>query len=90
VQVMERIAGRYDVEEVEFGRVYRWRPESIVVECFCGERLSLTSSATVCSECGADHAIAVQESLPTRQPGRDKVEHPWRYWNSSEGTGLPL
>ena len=87
---MERIAGRYDVEEVEFGRVYRWRPESVVVECFCGERLPLISSATVCSECGADHATAVRESLPYRQPGRDKAEHPWRYWHSSEGTGLPL
>ena len=36
------------VQEVEFGRVYKWCPEYVVIECDCGERLSLTGSTTVC------------------------------------------
>ena len=90
MQVIERIGGHYDVEEVEFGRVYRWRPERVVVECVCGERLSLSGSATACGECGADHASAVRESLSARRSEGDEAEHPWRYWHSSEGAGLPL
>jgi hypothetical protein len=34
----ENTEGHYDVQEVEMGEVYTWRPESVVVECDCGER----------------------------------------------------
>ncbi len=37
---IERIGGNYEVEELEFGLVYRWRPERFVVECDCGERMA--------------------------------------------------
>jgi hypothetical protein len=45
----EHTEARYDVQEVEMGQVYTWRPESIEVECDCGERLTLTASATTCA-----------------------------------------
>ena len=39
--VIECAEGRYEVQDVEFGRVYKWRPERVVVECDCGERTAL-------------------------------------------------
>ena len=39
-KVIERVQSRYEVEEVEFGKVYKWCPEHIVVECQCGQKLS--------------------------------------------------
>jgi hypothetical protein len=92
VQVVEHIEGRYEAEDVEFGRVYRWRSGSVVLEYACGvQRLTLTSSATTCDECGADHASIVRGVLAGRQPQRDRDAYPWRYWHlSSEDTGLPL
>ena len=42
----EHTEAGYDVQEVEMGEVYTRRPESIVVECDCGERPTLTTSAT--------------------------------------------
>jgi hypothetical protein len=44
----EHTEAGYDVQEVEMGEVYTWRPESIVVECDCGERPTLTASTTTC------------------------------------------
>jgi hypothetical protein len=42
--VIERVEAHYEVQDVEMGKVCRWCPESIVVRCGCGERLSLTVS----------------------------------------------
>lgn len=33
MRIVERVEGHYDVQDVEFGRVYRWCPESFSVEC---------------------------------------------------------
>jgi hypothetical protein len=65
----EHTEAGYDVQEVEMGEVYTWRPESIVVECDCGERPTLTASATTCAACGADHAVAVSEGLKGERLG---------------------
>jgi hypothetical protein len=48
----------YDVQEVEMGEVYARRPESIVVESDCGERLTLTAPTTTCD---ADHKAGAEE-----------------------------
>ena len=71
-----RVAAHYEVQDVEMGTVYRWCPESAVVDCDCGEELALTASRTTCVQCGADHAAFVAEVLEVRPV--DKVEHPWR------------
>jgi hypothetical protein len=89
VRVLERAQGRYEVQDVEFGKVYRWSPERVMVECDCGERLTLTASRAACG-CGADYAAFVREELATfRHPG-DEVTHPWHSWGSSEDTGIPF
>lgn len=78
MQVIERTEGHYDVQEVEFGTVYRWCPECVVVECDCGERLTLTRSESTCSECGVDHAAIIREDLAIRRVG-DETIYPWHY-----------
>ncbi len=89
MRVIKRVDGRYETQDVEFGRVYRWCPECVVLECDCGERLILTACATICDECGADHAAVIREELTARRLAHDKAVHPWRYWYSSGDTGIP-
>lgn len=60
-RVIERVEAHYEVQDVEMGKVYRWRPESVVVECYCGKEPTLTASKNACSECGADHRTLVEE-----------------------------
>ena len=38
-------------------------PREDVVECDCGERLSLPASTTTCGGCGADHKAVAEEGL---------------------------
>jgi len=89
VAIVERIEGHYEVQEVKFGRVYRWCPERVIVECGCGERTSLTASSTAtCRRCGVDLAIVFREEPATERLG-DEIVHPWRYAKHCEGDGLP-
>ena len=88
VTVIERTEGRYEVHEVEFGKVYRWLPERVMVGCGCGRTLSLTTSETSC-DCGADHAAIVREGLAAERL-RNEPPHPWRQLHYSEDTGIPF
>ena len=88
MQVIERTEGHYDVEEVQFGTVYRWCPECVVVQCGCGERLTLTPSQSICPECAVDHGPIVREELAARQLA-DELAHPWRYAGDRQEVGLP-
>ena len=91
-KVTERVDGCYEVQDVEFGRVYKWRHERMVVECRCGQNLSLTASTTSCVECGSHHLLAVQGASTVRRPSGQTL-HPWRYYYSSEDredAGLPF
>jgi hypothetical protein len=75
-QVIERVESHYEVQRVETDTLYRWCPESVVIECGCGGRASLTVSRTACAGCEADHETIAEEVLDIRQ--EDKVDHPWR------------
>ena len=88
VTVIERTEGRYEVQEVEFGRVYKWCPECVVVECGCGRTPTLTNAETSC-DCGADHAAVVREELAAER-SRNEPPHPWRHLHYSEDTGIPF
>ena len=89
-KIIERAHAGYDVEEVVYGKVYRWQPEAVVVECGCGEEASLTSSDTACEECGAEHMRLVRENVSDRQPQGDEDIHPWRYTGDGEDNGALL
>jgi hypothetical protein len=88
MQIIEHTEGHYEAQDVEFGRVYRWNPETVEVACDCGERLLLTGLATTCDGCGADHAATVRGGLAARRLG-DEALHPWRYAKDREGAGVP-
>ena len=77
-KVIERTEARYDVQEVPFGKVYAWRPESVLIECECGKKAALTASTTTCEECGAEHAGRVREASSEHRLG-DEALRPWRY-----------
>ena len=49
-QVIERVEAHYEVQRVEMDTLYRWCPESVVIECECGERATLTASRSACDE----------------------------------------
>ncbi len=86
-RVIERAEARYDAREVEYGVVYRWCPASVVVECDCGERVTLTRTKAVCSDCGADHAAMVREELETGLL-KEAPQRPWRHeWESEVVVG---
>jgi hypothetical protein len=85
----EHTEARYDVQEVEMGEVYTWRPESVVVECGCGERPTLIASNTACDGCGADHAAAARKGLDGGGLGDEAAHHPWRRAENRQDGGLP-
>ncbi len=80
-KVIERVDAHYEVQDVEMGKVYRWRPESIVVECEkCGENQAFTASKHACEECGADHRTLVEEVLEAHpDEDEERFDHPWRF-----------
>ncbi len=91
-KVIERVQAHYEVQDVEMGKVYRWHPESVVVECYCSKESTLTASKNACSECGADHRTIVEEVMEASHG--DEGYHPGRNSYSSEeereDSGLPF
>jgi hypothetical protein len=74
--IVERTEGHYEVQKTSYGEAYVWCPEYVVVECDCGERLTLTSSMMATCRCGADHALLIREEFGSRRPS-DEAPHPW-------------
>jgi len=62
---------------VEMGKVYKWCPANVTVECGCGERLTLTSSTTACFRCGTDHTDVIAEVAGIGME-EDEGYYPWR------------
>ena len=89
MHVIEHLEEHYEVQEVPFGRVYKWCPESAVVECDCGEstifKISTLTSSVVFCECGADYTADIQEECQRHQPevvgqtleDYEIAHHPW-------------
>ena len=72
----EYVEGHYEVEEVPFGKVYRWVPGHTLVECNdCGQPLIVDATATACPECGTDFA-AVARELEGRPLREDEAYYP--------------
>jgi hypothetical protein len=85
--VIMSTVGHYEVQELEFGQVYKWHPETVVVECDCGESPALTTTTT-CKKCGTDYTTVVRRWVAARR--KEEVAHPWRYHHySGKDAGLP-
>jgi len=79
-KISVRIEGRYEVKEDPFSRSYEWQPGCVVLECDCGEELTLTGTSTAPTcRCGADHGVIVQDLQEREGRLRHAVTHPWQY-----------
>jgi hypothetical protein len=87
VEIIERVAEHYDVQEVAFGRSYLWCPECFVIECDCAKRVTLQRSDIIigagftCEECGAKVSprIRAAEVVIELLDEDDAAIHPWHY-----------
>jgi hypothetical protein len=87
MQVIERIAGHYDVRERPFGRDYRWSLEQVVIECSkCAKRVTPTRSQIIGSvvlecECGKANTARIREELVVLLVDEEYEahHHPWFY-----------
>jgi hypothetical protein len=99
VRIIERLPEHYEEQEMVYGRAYKWCPETIVIQCECGEELTfersdlLIGSARTC-ECGKDHIGGIREEVQDKVIGDlfedDERVHPWRYWYTTKDTGIPF
>ena len=101
MRIVERLAGHYEAQDVQFGKVFVWRPESLVVECECGKRATyerpeiISGSVSAC-ECGEDHTSRMRKELDVElrdddeEEEEDKRLHPWRYWHTTNDSGIPF
>ena len=95
VKIVERIPAHYKEEVQTFGRVYKWCPEQVVLECnACGTRTTFKHSnlmtSIVTCECGARSSARAREELLIEVLAEDERLHPWRYWRSEERSELPV
>ena len=102
MRVLERLVGHYEAQDVQFGKVYVWRPESVVAECECGkratyERPEIVSGSVSACECGKDHMFRIRQELGVEllndegKEEEDRRLHPWRYWHTTNNdSGIPF
>jgi hypothetical protein len=95
VRIIEKSVGHYETQDVDFGRVYRWQPGGVTVECEeCGKRSTHTKSALTRSlitcDCGNEYTATIREELVSQVTEETDALHPWRYQTPSDGTGIPF
>jgi hypothetical protein len=77
-QIIEHVEAHYETREVPFGKVYEWRPAHVILECDCGEKLTLTANSTMTTcGCGAEVGGFVQDLKEREGHLPDKLTHPW-------------
>ena len=81
VHVVERVQAHYESSEVPFGKVYECHPAYVVIECECGEKVTLRATTTIptCGCCGAALGTFVYEIREREGRLPDKLSHPWFY-----------
>ena len=101
MRIVERLAGHNEAQDVQFGKVFVWHPESVVAECECGKRTTyerpdiVSGSANAC-ECGEDRTCRSRKELGDElldnegKEEEDKRLHPWRYWHTTNDSGVPF
>src|SRR5215207_2176687 len=80
-QILQRVQARYERHEMPFGKVYRWHPAAVALECECGEKVTLSarSPTSTCRRCGADLGTFVLDIGEREGRLPDKLTHPWFY-----------
>ncbi len=79
-QIIENVEAHYETHEVPFGRIYEWHPAYTILECDCGEELTLSSTSPACiCKCGTEHSAIIQDIQAREGRLRDEVTHPWQH-----------
>jgi hypothetical protein len=80
-RIDKAIAAHYETHEVPFGRIYKWHPEYIIIECDCGQKLLITGTSNIptCPQCSADYGSLVHDIRHREERLRDEEVHPWNY-----------
>jgi hypothetical protein len=79
----------------DFGRVYRWCTEQVVLERgACNTRMTFKRSNLIASlvncECGARCSARVRKEPTIEKLAEDKRIHHWRYWHTEESAEIPV
>ena len=85
MQVIKRIPEHYDVQEMPFGKDYRWSPEQVVLECSkCSKstthkRYEIIGSEVIRCECGKGNTARIREELVIQVLDEEYEAHhrPW-------------
>jgi hypothetical protein len=74
-KVRVEIVGHYEVQEIAYGKDYKWVPAHALIECDCGQTMDVDAHHTVCPGCGTDHTVVAREVAGRHLA--DEVLHPW-------------
>ncbi len=85
MRVAKDTEAHYETHEVPFGRSYKWHPEKMIIECECGEKLTIAgmSKGASCG-CGADYATLIQDIQRREENLQDDKIHPWHHDSQSQ------
>jgi hypothetical protein len=89
LQVVECTAGHYEAQDVEFGKVYKWVPGNVLVECDCGQLFSAEGTTAACPKCNADHRGVVgelEDKLLTEEESYYRTHREYEAWIKDEGS----
>ena len=90
-KVIEYVEAGYEVEEVEMGTLYRWCPESVVIECDCGHSFTVEGAKEVasCPRCGVEHrgvARGLSGKPLTEEDAYRPTRREYEAWMKEEGS----
>ncbi len=69
-RITKRAEAHYESREVPFGKTYEWHPGYVVLECDCGEELTLTSTSTITRcRCGAPTTVLSSATSESEKVG---------------------
>ena len=74
-KVKVRVEGHYEVQELPYGKDYKWVPAHALIECDCGQAMDVDTRHTICPGCGAEYVAVVREVAGRHLA--DEVLHPW-------------
>ena len=89
-QVIEHVEAHYEVQAMEMGTLYRWCPESVVIECDCGQSFTVEGAKVAsCPSCGAKHrggARGLASKLLTEEEAYRLTRREYEAWLKEEGS----
>jgi len=93
IAVKEYVQGHYEVLDQSYGKVYKWVPAQALIECECGQLLTIQESIDSCQSCQADYTEVVRELgdklLLTENAAYYSTHREYEEWMEGEEEHLP-